>query len=354
LSAKRNPVIVTLPGDGIGPEVTSSAVEVLKVVAPDARFQEFKFGLAALEAHGKPLLDEALEASLASDAVLMGSVGGPAGSGYDNLPRPLRPESGLLAIRKALGVYANLRPARVYEGLEHLSPLKPEVARGVDVLIVRELLGGAYYGEPRGIEEGQGYNTTRYTTGEVERIARVAFKAAATRRGRVVSADKANVLEVSEFWRRVVSRVRDEEFSGAALEHEYADAAAMRLVSNPRHYDVIVTENLFGDLLSDLAAVLPGSLGLLPSASLGDGPGLYEPVHGSAPDIAGQGVANPAAAILSVAMLLRHSLGREEEAAAVEKAVGRALAEAPTRDLGGTAGTREFTAAVRSALPLVV
>ncbi|HWG85264.1 MAG TPA: 3-isopropylmalate dehydrogenase, partial [Deinococcales bacterium] len=286
----------------------------------------------------------------AADAVLMGSVGGPAGAGYDDLPRPLRPESGLLAIRKALGVFANLRPARVYEGLEHLSPLRPEVARGVDVLIIRELLGGAYYGEPRGIEEDQGYNTTRYTTHEVERIARVAFQAAASRHGRVVSADKANVLEVSEFWRRVVTQVRDSEFSGAHLEHEYADAAAMRLVSNPRHYDVLVTENLFGDMLSDLAAVLPGSLGLLPSASLGDGPGLFEPVHGSAPDIAGRGVANPAAAILSAAMMLRYSLGRPAEADAVEVAVARALAERPTRDLGGSAGTVEFTESVLAGL----
>lgn len=344
------PGIVVLPGDGVGPEVTSAALEVLDRVAPGLEYRQFEFGLSAIEAHGKPLTDEALEAALASDAVLMGSVGGPAGVTHEKLPRALRPETGLLALRKALGVYANLRPSRVFDGLEHLSPLKPEIARGVDVLIVRELLGGAYYGEPRGLEEGEGVNTIRYTTPEVQRVSRYAFEAARSRRNRVTSVDKANVLEVSEFWRLVVQRTRDTEFGDATLTHEYADACAMLLVKDPKRYDVIVTENLFGDFLSDLASVLPGSLGLLPSASLGDGPGLFEPVHGSAPDIAGQGIANPAAAMLSAAMMLRHSLARPEAADAVEAAVSRALGERPTRDLGGDAGTREFTQAVLGAL----
>ncbi|HEX2865119.1 MAG TPA: 3-isopropylmalate dehydrogenase [Deinococcales bacterium] len=342
--------IVTLPGDGVGPEVTAAAVQVLQTVVPEATFTEFPFGLAGLEAEGKPLPDRALDAARGSDAVLMGSVGGAAGTGYGSLPRELRPESGLLALRQALGVYANLRPAKVNPGLEHLSPLKAEVARGVDVLIVRELLGGAYYGQPRGLEEDRGVNTMVYTRPEVERVARVAFTAARGRRNRVTSVDKANVLEVSEFWRRVVQEVHDREFPDVGLNHEYVDSCAMLTARNPGRYDVIVTENLFGDILSDLASVLPGSLGLLPSASLGDGPGLYEPVHGSAPDIAGQGIANPTGSILSAAMLARHSLNRPKAAARIEAAVNAALAAAPTRDIGGTAGTSEFTGEVLKAL----
>ena len=343
------PKVVLLPGDGVGPEVTASAVRVLELVAPDVETRAFPFGIAGIEAHGEPLPAVALDAALAADAVLMGAVGGDPGK-VENIPRHLRPETGILKIRKELGVYANLRPSRVYEGLEHLSPLKAEVARGVDVLIIRELLGGAYYGEPRGLEEGEGFNTIRYSTHEVARVSRYAFRAARARRNKVTSVDKANVLEVSEFWRSVVQHVGDTEFGGVTLTHEYADSCAMLLVKDPRRYDVIVTENLFGDILSDLAAVLPGSLGLLPSASLGDGPGLYEPIHGSAPDIAGQGVANPAAAILSAAMMLRYSFSRDAVADAVDAAVSAALASHPTRDLGGSAGTDAFTGAVLDAL----
>jgi 3-isopropylmalate dehydrogenase len=338
-------MIVVLPGDGVGPEVIASALEVLAHVAPDIRHQSYAFGLAGTEQYGKPLGDEVLAAALAAEAVLMGSVGGLPGS-VENVPRHLRPESGLLALRKALGVYANLRPSKVYAGLEHLSPLKPEIAAGVDVLILRELLGGAYFGEPRALEADQGYNTIRYSTSEVVRAARWGFEAARKRNNRVTSVDKANVLEVSEFWRKTVQQVHDTEFPDVTLTHEYADSCAMLLVKDPKRYDVILTENLFGDFLSDLASVLPGSLGLLPSASLGDGPGLYEPIHGSAPDIAGMGIANPAATILSVAMMLRYSFKNETVAADIESAVAKALFSAPTRDLGGTASTGDFTKAV--------
>lgn len=342
--------IVALPGDGVGPEVTDAALRVLNEVIPDIEVEAFPFGLAGLEAEGKPLPDRALAAAKSADAILMGSVGGVAGTGYGDLPRELRPESGLLALRKALGVYANLRPARVSPGLERLSPLRAEIATGVDVLIVRELLGGLYYGQPRRMEADLGLNTMVYTRPEVERVARVAFQAARERSGRVTSVDKANVLEVSEFWRSVVQGVHDAEYEDVQLTHEYVDSCAMLLAKDPRRYDVILTENLFGDILSDLASVLPGSLGLLPSASLGDGPGLFEPVHGSAPDIAGQGIANPAAAILSVAMLARYSLAQPAVAARIETAVNGALSSAPTADLGGTAGTEEFTVAVLRAL----
>ncbi len=343
------PNIVVLPGDYIGPEVIESALEVLKKVAPDFQYQKFAFGLAGIEKYGVPLSDEALAAAQKADAVLMGSAGGDPGK-VVNVPRHLRPESGILGLRKGLGVYANLRPSVVYEGLEHLSPLKPEIAKGVDVLILRELLGGAYFGEPRGLEEGEGFNTIRYTTHEVARAARYAFRAARLRRNKVTSVDKANVMEVSEFWRAVVQHVHDTEFSDVELTHEYADSCAMLLVKDPKRYDVIVTENLFGDFLSDLASVLPGSLGLLPSASLGDGPGLYEPIHGSAPDIAGRGIANPAATILSAAMMLEYSFQRNDVAKQVEMAVRAALFSSPTKDLGGNASTQEFTNAVMAKL----
>lgn len=339
------PKVVVLPGDGVGPEVVSCALEVLAKVAPDLEYSEYAFGLAGTEKYGKPLGDEVLEAALTADAVFMGSVGGLPGS-TDSVVRELRPESGLLALRKALGVYANLRPTKVYAGLEHLSPLKPEIAGGVDILILRELLGGAYFGQPRALERDQGYNTIRYTTEEVKRAARWAFQAARGRSGRVCSVDKANVLEVSEFWRRVVVEVHVAEFADIELTHEYVDSCAMILVKNPKRYDVILTENLFGDILSDLASVLPGSLGLLPSASLGDRVGLYEPIHGSAPDIAGQGIANPAATILSAAMMLTYSFNRPAQARALEAAVQSALFSHPTRDLGGVHGSRAFTDAV--------
>ena len=344
------PKIITLPGDGIGPEVTLAAVAVLREVAPDLTFEEHLLGGAAIEATGQPFPQATQDALKGADAVLLGTVGGPQNSPWNALARHLRPESGLLQLRKALGVYANLRPVRVQPGLEHLSPLKPELARGVDILIVRELLGGIYFDQDRKLSGDTAYNTMRYTTPEVERIARVAFWAAEQRKGRVTSVDKANVLEVSELWRRDVSALKEREYPRLHLNHEYVDSVAMLIVSDPSRYDVIVTENLFGDILSDLAAVIPGSLGLMPSASLGDGPGLFEPIHGSAPDIAGQGIANPAAAIMSAAMLLRHGLDQPHAAAKIDGAVAQALRNHPTRDIGGTASTQEFTGAVLRAL----
>ncbi|WP_102126649.1 3-isopropylmalate dehydrogenase [Deinococcus planocerae] len=340
------PKVVTLPGDGIGPEVTAAAVEVLREVAPDVTVEEHAIGGGAYDTSGDPFPQRTRDALKDADAVLLGTVGGPQNSPWNSLPRHLRPESGLLALRKALGCYANLRPVRVQPGLEHLSPLKPELARGVDILIVRELLGGIYFDGDRRIEGDTAYNTMRYTTPEVERVARVAFWAAEQRRGRVTSVDKANVLEVSELWRRDVTALQGREYRNVHLNHEYVDSVAMLIVADPSRYDVIVTENLFGDILSDLAAVIPGSLGLMPSASLGDGPGLFEPIHGSAPDIAGQGIANPAAAIMSAGMLLRHSLHRPDAANQIDRAVALALREHPTRDLGGKADTRTFTHAV--------
>ncbi|KEF34738.1 MULTISPECIES: 3-isopropylmalate dehydrogenase [Deinococcus] len=340
------PKIVTLPGDGIGPEVIAAAVAVLREVAPDLTLEEHLIGGAAIEETGEPLPAETKKAVREADAVLLGTVGGPPDSPWNRLPRPQRPESGLLALRRMMGCYANLRPVRVLPGLEHLSPLKPERARGVDILIVRELLGGLYFDGDRRLDGDAAHNTMRYTRAEIERVARVAFWAAEQRRGRVTSVDKANVLEVSELWRGAVQDVHDRQYRALTLNHEYVDSVAMLLVSDPSRYDVVLTENLFGDILSDLAAVIPGSLGLMPSASLGDGPGLFEPVHGSAPDLAGRGVANPAAAILSAAMLLRHGLKRPALANHVEGAVARALRAEPTADLGGRASTEAFTEAV--------
>lgn len=344
------PKVITLPGDGIGPEVTASAVAVLREIAPDLTIEEQQIGGVAYDQTGDPFPQRTRDALAEADAVLLGTVGGAHDSAWNTLPRHLRPESGLLALRKALGCYANLRPVRVQPGLEHLSPLKPELARGVDILIVRELLGGIYFDGDRKIDGDTAYNTMRYTTPEVERVAKVAFWAAEQRKGRVTSVDKANVLEVSELWRRDVQALRDRDYRSIHLNHEYVDSVAMLLVSNPSRYDVVLTENLFGDILSDLAAVIPGSLGLMPSASLGDGAGLFEPIHGSAPDIAGQGIANPAAAILSVGMLLRHGLQRAEAANQVDRAVALALREHATRDLGGKADTQTFTKAVLEAL----
>jgi 3-isopropylmalate dehydrogenase len=342
--------IALLPGDGIGPEVTAAAVSVLGAVDRHAglglEIQSLPFGGSAIEEYGEPFPPLTQEACRKADAILLGAIGGPQ---WDQLPRPLRPESGLLALRKSHGLFANLRPARVLPGLEALSPLKADVARGVDLLIVRELTGGIYFGSPRGISEEEAWNTDRYSRLEVERVARVAFEAARQRRGRVCSVDKANVLEVGEFWRREVERVA-RQYPEVALEHQYVDAMAMHLVRQPARFDVIVTSNLFGDILSDLASVLPGSLGLLPSASLGEGPPVFEPVHGSAPDLAGQGLANPAAAILSAAMLLTYAAHRPDLGRSVEEAVGRALLKAPTADLGGRATTQEFTQAVLAEL----
>jgi 3-isopropylmalate dehydrogenase len=336
------PTIALLPGDGIGPEVAAAAVQVLNAVAGDLSFDEHLAGGAAIDAHGTALTDEALQACKSSDAVLLGALGGPK---WDtNESGAVRPEQGLFRLRAELGLYANLRPVKPLPALYDASPLKRELIENVDLLVVRELTGGLYYGE-RGTSDGRAYDTMVYTVAEIERIARTGFQAA---KSRVTSVDKANVLDTSRLWRSVVTRIHSEEFPHIELEHLLVDAAAMRLVAAPRHFEVIVTENMFGDILSDEASMLTGSLGMLPSASLGgEGPGLFEPVHGTAPDIAGQGIANPLGMILSAALLLRHGLGREAEAAAVESAVDRALAGGTRpRDLGGTATTAETTAAV--------
>ena len=347
--------LAVLPGDYIGPEIIGSALEILRAAAGhhDFRFEEVSlpFGGNALDSHGTPLPQETLDAVDTCDAVLMGAAGGPVGDHpWNRQPRDKRVESGILGLRRHLGVYANLRPVSVFPGLEHLSPLRSEVANGTDMLIIRELTGGIYFGRPSENSAERGLSTMVYDRHEVERIARVAFETARGRQGRVLSIDKANVLDVSQFWRDVVVGIHTSEFPDLTLDHLYVDNAAMQIVRDPRAFDVIVTGNLFGDILSDLAAVIPGSLGLLPSASLGGSMGLYEPVHGSAPDIAGTDSANPAGTILSAAMLLRHSWDRPEAAAQVEAAVKAALASHPTRDLGGSTGTREFTDQVLLAL----
>jgi 3-isopropylmalate dehydrogenase len=338
--------IVTLPGDGIGPEVLAPTVELLSKLG-DLEFEEHVFGGASIDAHGTALTDEVLDACKAADAVLLAAVGGPKWDTTD--PSMPRPEQGLLGLRKGLGLYANLRPVRPLPALYDASPLRREIIDRTDMLVVRELTGGIYFGEKTRTETSAS-DLCVYTVEEIERIARTAFQAA---RSRVTSVDKANVLESSRLWREVVRRVHSEEFPNIELEHVLVDNAAMQLVSNPRHFEVIVTENMFGDILSDEAAMLTGSIGMLPSASLGNpgGPGLFEPVHGSAPDIAGQGIANPLAMFLSAALMLRHGLGWEKEAAALESAVDRALdAGLRTRDLGGTATTAEATDAVLSQL----
>jgi 3-isopropylmalate dehydrogenase len=342
--------IVLLPGDGIGPEITAPTVALLAAVGLALDYEEHLFGGAAIDAHGKALTDETLAACQAADAVLLAAVGGPKWDTTD--PSKPRPEQGLLGLRKGLGLFANLRPVRPLEALYDASPLKREVINGTDLLVVRELTGGIYFGEKtRSADDAS--DLCAYSRAEVQRIARVAFLAARGRRGAVASVDKANVLETSRLWREVVGELHAAEFSDVALSHVLVDNAAMQLVSNPADFDVIVTENMFGDILSDEAATLTGSIGMLPSASLGQAgqPGLFEPVHGSAPDIAGQGIANPLAMFLSAAMMLRHGLGLEAEAAAVESAVDRALANGlRTRDLGGSAGTGEATQAVLSYL----
>jgi 3-isopropylmalate dehydrogenase len=337
--------IVTLPGDGIGPEILAPTLEVLRELG-DFDFEEHPFGGAAIDAHGTALTDETLAACRRADAVLLAAVGGPRWDTTD--PAAPRPEQGLLGLRKGLGLYANLRPVRPLPALYDASPLRREVIEGTDMLVVRELTGGIYFGEKTRTADAAS-DVCAYTVEEVERIARTAFEAARTR---VTSVDKANVLETSRLWRETVSRVGAEEYPDVELEHLLVDNAAMRLVAAPRHFDVILTENMFGDILSDEAAMLTGSIGLLPSASLGDdGPGVFEPVHGSAPDIAGSGRANPLAMFLSAALMLRHGLGMQEEAAALESAVDRALdAGLRTPDLGGTATTAEATRTVLSQL----
>jgi 3-isopropylmalate dehydrogenase len=333
--------IAVLPGDGIGPEITAPTLEILSRLG-DFDFSEHPFGGASIDAYGTALTDETLAACRGADAILLAAVGGPKWDTTD--PDAPRPEQGLLGLRKALGLYANLRPVRAVPALLDASPLRREVVEDTDLLVVRELTGGIYFGE-KTRTDAQATDLCVYTVAEIERIARTAFGAA---RAKVTSVDKANVLETSRLWREVVRRVHSEEFPHVELEHALVDSTAMKLVTAPRHFDTILTENMFGDILSDEASVITGSLGLLPSASIGDdGPGLFEPVHGSAPDIAGQGSANPLAMFLSAAMMLRHGLGRQAEAAAVESAVDRALDEGlRTRDLGGNAGTAEATQAV--------
>jgi 3-isopropylmalate dehydrogenase len=339
--------VTSLPGDGIGPEVTHQAIRVLEVVAAGfghtLELDEKDVGGAALTASGDPLPEITIQSCLRSQAVLLGAVGGPA---FDHYPRERRPEAGLLRLRTALGAFANLRPAVLYPALLDRSPLREKIVKGTDILIVRELLGGLYFGQPRSIEgvigSREAVNTMRYSEAEVERIARVAFGLAAGRRKKLVSIDKSNVLECSRLWREVVTRVAA-DYPGVHLSHMYVDSAAMTLVLKPAEFDVVLTENMFGDILSDQAGGVVGSLGLLASASIGGPVGLYEPVHGSAPDIAGQGIANPLGAILSVALMLRHTFQLHREAECIEAGVMAVLKDGfRTRDLAG-AGERTVT-----------
>jgi len=320
--------ITVLPGDGVGPEVTREALRVLRTVLDlhgcDASFEEHLIGGAAIRQFGAPLPEATAHACIESRAVLLGAVGGPE---FDSLPAGQRPESGLLALRQALGGYANLRPAIAYGAIADCSPLRPEIIKGADVLIVRELLGGIYFAEPRGFESGSrpgAYNTMRYSEVEIERVTHVAFQQAQKRHRKVTSVDKANVLETSQLWRKTVTRVGC-DYPEVKLEHMYVDSCAMRLITHPGSFDVILTENLFGDILSDEAAAISGSLGMLASATIGGKVDLYEPVHGSAPDIAGRGIANPLGAIASAAMLLRHSAGLEQGARDIEDAIREVL-----------------------------
>ena len=342
--------IVALPGDGIGPEVTDAAWRVIEAAARNFGHQisreERLIGGTAIDATDEPLPAETLAACRAADAVLLGAVGGPKWDGGKR-----RPEEGLLGLRKGLGLFANLRPVAVSEATLDASPLKPEIVRGADMLIVRELTGGLYFGAKQR-DAQQASDACVYTVDEIARVARVAFQAARGRRGRVTSVDKANVLETSRLWREIVSRIGTQEFPGVALDHMLVDTAAMQLVRNPRHFDVLLTENMFGDILSDEASVLAGSIGLLGSASLGEGrPGVFEPIHGSAPDIAGTGKANPVGAILSAAMLFRHGLGLAREAGAIEKAVSKVLTQGRrTADMGGAETCESMTGAILAAL----
>ena len=351
--------VTVLPGDGIGPEVVAEAMAVLSQAGDIFGFavdvEEGLVGGASIDAHGKPLTDEVLAMAKSSDAVVLGAMGGPK---WDGLDYSIRPERALLALRQELGLFANLRPVKLFAPLARASTLKPEVVEGTDLVVVRELTGGIYFGQPKGVTtepdgSERGVNTLVYTTPEIERIARVAFDAARRRRGRVTSVDKANVLESTELWRRVVTRVRDEEgYGDVELEHVLVDNCAMQLIRDPRQFDVIVTTNMFGDILSDEAAMLTGSIGMLPSASLGGKVGMYEPVHGSAPDIAGQDKANPLATILTVALMLRHSFDQGAAADCIEQAVERVLeAGHRTPDIhegeGPVVGCKEMGALVR-------
>jgi len=351
--------IALLKGDGIGPEIVQSAVEVLQKIGELFRysftFEEGLIGGIAIDQKGDPLPQETLELCLKADAVLLGAVGGPK---WDDLPTHKRPEKGLLGIRKALDLYANLRPAKVYEPLISSSPLKDDVVRGTDFIVVRELTGDVYYGEPRGVfvEQGKrvGINTMRYTEDEIRRVVRKSFEIARDRRKKLTSVDKSNVLEVSALWRDIVQE-ESKNFPEVQVEHLYVDNCAMQIVRRPSSFDVIVTGNIFGDILSDESAVITGSLGMLPSASIGDTHALYEPVHGSAPDIAGKGIANPIATILSASMMLRYSFGLKEAADAIEKAVEMALQKGyRTPDIytegSKKVGTREMTDIIISML----
>lgn len=342
--------ILVLPGDGIGPEITAEAVKILDACRDaglDVELEEGLVGGAGYDAHGEPLPAETLSKAKAADAILLGAVGGPQWDKLEDIGK--RPEKGLLGLRKHLGLFGNLRPAILYPQLAEASSLKPEVVAGLDIMIVRELTGGIYFGQPRGIEErdGQrvGFNTYVYSEAEIERIGRVAFEMAQKRGRKLCSVDKANVLEVTMLWREVMERLA-QDYPDVELSHMYVDNAAMQLVRAPKQFDVIVTGNMFGDILSDAAAMLTGSIGMLPSASLNEsGQGMYEPCHGSAPDIAGQGLANPLATILSVAMMLRYTLGETALAARIERAVGAVLDQGlRTADIA-YAGTRQVSTA---------
>ncbi len=341
--------IVLLPGDGIGPEVVRAAVRVLEHIARqyghEFVFQSYLIGGSSLDRYGTSLTEETLQACLEADAVLLGAVGGPQ---WDDVHAADRPERGLLALRKGLGVFANLRPVKAHTALVAASPLKPEKLLGVDILFVRELSSGLYFGQPKGRQVKEGHlwavDTLEYYDYEIRRVVELAFRLARARKGKVTSVDKANVLETSRLWRQIAAQV-GREYPDVALEHVLVDTAAMRLITQAAQMDVIVTENMFGDILTDEASLLAGSMGMLPSASLGEGKrGLYEPIHGSAPDIAGKGIANPIGTILSAALLLRYSLGLEAEASAIENAVEQVVADgARTPDLGGSLSTCEMT-----------
>lgn len=343
--------LLLLPGDGIGPEVTAEALRICQLVAPDIAIEDALVGGASIDRHGVPLTDETLARAGEVDAILLGAVGGPK---WKDVSRDKRPEAGLLGLRKGLDVFANLRPAYCFGALVDASSLKRDRVEGLDIMIVRELTSGVYFGEPRGIDTDEngvrrGYDMSIYTAPEVERVTRVALEIARGRSGRVCSVEKSNVMESGQFWREEVTTVHKTHGEGVELSHMLADACAMELVRDPKQFDVILADNLFGDLLSDAAAMLTGSIGMLPSASLGtEGtPGLFEPVHGSAPDIAGQGIANPCAAILSLEMALRWSLARPDAADRVMGAVAKALdAGARTKDLGGSLSTAEMADAI--------
>ena len=353
-----NARIVTLPGDGIGPEVTEAAVEVLQTVARTFNhtfdIHEYPIGGCSIERHGAALTEETLAACKASDAVLLGAVGGPK---WDNPEAAVRPEQGLLGIRKGLGLYANLRPVRSIPALLDASPVRPERLKGVDLVVVRELTGGLYFGQPKGRFKENGsvraVDTMEYHEHEIVRIIELAFQLAQRRKKKVTSVDKANVLETSRLWRQVAGRIAG-KFPEVATENMLVDTASMRLITSPASFDVLVTENTFGDILTDEASVLAGSMGMLPSASLGDGkPGLFEPIHGSAPDIAGKKAANPVGSILSAALLLRYSLGLEAEARAIEAAVDTVIEEGNrTQDLNGTCSTTAMTSKIVDRLVL--